>query len=461
MSLKETNRLSHKYELKRIPINKINQGVRARKDFGSPKEWEQFKNNIKKRGLLHPITVMKYNAPFNGKDYFLLAGGRRTRAHIELEQTEIDAKVYPPDLSRLEIEAIELEENIQRKSMSPAEELAKVKALHELYLRIHGKKTSTSADAAGWSIRDTAELLGVSATMVSQDLRAAEILAAKPELVNRVGSKTELKRLIKHADKAVKAKKRAAEIDAKIAKTSEDMLRSRLCEGYVVKDFLTHVKTLPDETFDFINLDPDYPQERSEDSPVQFGINDALRLGEYAPLSPDEYEVFMQEALRETYRVARDKSWLIIWFGYEYFTRIQQWCAEAGWETTYVHGIWDKGRGHIRNYERYLRHRIEPFIYARKGYARIQKPHDQLFMYPATHHTKKVNPYEKPVVLMQGILETFTPVGVKVLDCCTGSGNLLLAACNHRSIAVGCDLSEEQKQKFVVRVHDGDPLKYV
>ena len=458
--LKEHARLDERYELKRIQISTINKGHRVRGDVGSEKQWNAFKENIQKRGLLHPIAVMQYAEPVSNFEYFLLAGGRRLQAHIELGQDEIAAKVYPPDLSALEIEAIELEENLHRKDLTVSEELEKVKRLHNLYSQIHGTKTSTAPDAEGWSIRDTASLMGVSPTIISQDLQAAAVLELYPKLAEKVQNKTELKRIIKKAEKSAAAKQRIKEIEESVKDTTIDMIREKLVRSYVTGDFLEKVKKLPSDSFGFINLDPDYPMDISEDDPTQPSINLAMDLGEYHGKSPEEYEAFMVEALKETYRVAKEEAWLIIWFGYEYFQRILDWCEEAGWETNFRHGHWDKGTGHTRVYERYLKHRGDPFIYARTGRSRIYKSHYESYDYPSNHPSKRINPFEKPVALMQDILSTFVPVGTRILDCCTGSGNLLLAGNNYRCSGVGFDPSVEQREQFMVKVFEQEPLHY-
>lgn len=116
----------------------------------------------------------------------------------------------------------ELEENLKRKDLTWIEEVNAKKQLDELKKEIHGVKSpgrySNSSvteelrskllnpnnfdgdgdvlENKGWSQAQTAELLGVSPALISEDIQLANALIAYPELA-KVSSKTAAKRALR------------------------------------------------------------------------------------------------------------------------------------------------------------------------------------------------------------------------------------------------------------------------
>lgn len=92
-----------------IDIDKIVVGDRIRKDFG---DIQELADNIKKNGLLNPLTV-------NG-DYKLLAGERRLKACKLLGWSQVDVRMVESEDEAQDIE-IELSENNVRRNFTGSE----------------------------------------------------------------------------------------------------------------------------------------------------------------------------------------------------------------------------------------------------------------------------------------------------------------------------------------------------
>lgn len=60
----------------------------------------------------------------------------------------------------------------------------------------------------------------------------------------------------------------------------------------------------------------------------------------------------------------------------------------------------------------------------------------------------KIHPTQKPVALLERLIEVFTDVDDVVIDCCAGSGTTLLAAANLNRRAYGFELKKEYVQGF-------------
>lgn len=79
------------------------------------------------------------------------------------------------------------------------------------------------------------------------------------------------------------------------------------------------------------------------------------------------------------------------------------------------------------------------------------------FDYPRDYDTPKVHPTQKPVVLLERLIEIFTDKGDVVIDPCAGSGTTLLAAAQTGRSAYGFEIKKEffkaAKEKILSTVH--------
>ena len=430
-----------KTEQSEVEVERINIAGRNRTEYGNIPELAL---SIEQKGLINPVALMKYNEPLEGKwDYFLLAGGRRIEAFKKLERAKIPARIYPDGLNGYEIRAIELEENLRRKDLNDAERLKMTKQVHDLYVDLYGLKTSTARGALGQSQRDTAKQLGVSPTTISRDLELAAYLEKVPGLA-KLGDASAIRRAIKKAKMQVKVEASLKDERTKAVKGSP---KDRLIKSYVVGDFFKEVKSLPSGVIHFIDHDIDYPMDLDKYHITQ---KEDRENNVYQTVSKQEYPDLMKESLAECYRVMANDTWIVIWFGYEYFDLIQEWAKVVGFRTTYYHGKWykGKGRGHTRNPEYSLNHVVEPFFYFKKGTPTIAFPHDDLFEYAPTLDSLKKHPFEKPQALMDDIFSLFGQKSGRVLIPFAGSGNSIISAWKSDCIVVGIDSSQGYKDAF-------------
>jgi len=438
-------------EQEEISIKEINDAGRTRGDVG---DIEELANSLKEKGLIQPIAVMRYDETYEDRwNYFLLAGGRRLKAARHLGWKTIPARIYPHGLDGLEIRQIELEENIRRKDMNDAEKLKATKQIHDLWVSMYGEKTSTKKGAKGHSLRDTANRLGISVGKASMDIELAERLEEMPELA-KFGSASEIRKAIKKAKKQVARDEKIEEYEKEIASNTDTEMLKLYAKSYIVGDFFHRVKQIPKETIDFIDLDIDYPMDIDEDSPQHIQAQEDKKQEIYKTIPKKDFPLIMQRTFQECYRVMKDGSWIIVWFGYEYFNQIQQWAKIAGFKTSWYTGKWYKGAGyaHTRNPYTYLGHTTEPFFYFRKGSASINLPHPDVFEFAPLSSDSKVHPYEKPVDLMYSIIDTFVNPGSRILVPYAGSGNTLIAGFKMKCHAIGFDMSDEYKKGYLSKI---------
>lgn len=431
-----------------IEIKKINTAGRGRQNF-DPTKLKILIESITETGLLHPIVVMQYEETYSGYDYYLIAGERRIRAFKELGRTTIPASVFKEgDLDSYDMKLSELMENVAREAFTWDEEVALKARIHDLHVRKYGLKTSTLPGAPGHSVPATAALFNESAENTRRDLRLAKLLELKPELRDKFKNKTEAFRKIKLAEKRIELE---ATIDTKKQEGSIDERAIQLANSYVVKDFFKAAEKIDNETFHLINIDIDYPMDIRDEDSLHVLLNDDVAKGKYHKISREDYAILMPRAISEAYRLLKPNGWAIIWFGFEYYEWLRQTLLDNKFFVNFSIGLWVNSPS-TRNPDIFLGRSIEPFFYARKGQATLQRPRGDLFLYHKAAPHQRAHPFEKPVPLCSDILTTFTIPGASVLDCFAGSGNMMKAAVNSGMFPIGFDLSEAYKERFAVDV---------
>ena len=95
-------------EVAMVSLSDIVVGERARQEMGDLNEIEK---SMKESGLISPLAVLSCH----DEKYILLAGERRYRVLRKNEIEKVPVRIYPEDMSELEIKSIELAENFYRK----------------------------------------------------------------------------------------------------------------------------------------------------------------------------------------------------------------------------------------------------------------------------------------------------------------------------------------------------------
>ncbi len=433
--------------LAEVLVTSIDLGDRGRKQYQGI---EELANSIRQQGLIHPVAV---KANKDGT-YKLLAGGRRMMAISRLGAEKVMVRIFPEELSDLDARTIELIENIQREDLSWAEKIHMEQRIDELQVEIYGKKNphSGKTDAQGWSQADTARLLNRSKASISLDISLAKALKAVPELA-KCKTKDEARKLLEKAEREVVDHQKASEIMA----VETNIAKKKLLDAYMISDFFVGIRGVAAKSIDVVEMDPPYGIDLKNAKKLSTLHGDPTT--DYKEIDPNSYISFLKKAFKEIYRVMKDDSWLIVWFGPEpWFDTIIQELRSAGFFVKGIPAIWAKGSAFIQTMQpKYnLANAYEMFFYARKGKPEINKQgRANVYMHDSIFPAKKVHPTEKPIALMSKILRTFGRPGCKVLVPFLGSGNTLLAASDENMHGFGFELSEEYKDGFAIKVSEG------
>lgn len=435
-----------------VSIDRIEVGKRFREDYG---DMAMLKESIKQEGIIQPLAVC-----YSGEDskYELLAGGRRFKACTDLGITEVPIRIYDKELTELEKRSIELMENIIRKDLSWIEANDLKEAIHNLQQQIYGVKRPNVQ--GGWSTKDTADLFGIDRSTLSADLKLSEAMKIFPNLRKAETKKDAQKMLDKYKTDMI-VKEMADRAAKKLSGTPVEVQRTELINNFMIGDFFDEIAKVPDKSVDLVEIDPPYAidldtyradKQKNPESTMH-----------YNEIGVDKYVPFLNNMFEEVYRCMSDHSWCICWFAMEpWFEFVYTAMRRVGLVGRRIPGIWVKtGSGSTMSPEYNLGSAYEPFFYMRKGNPSIMRQgRSNVFTYKPVAPSNKVHPTERPIEMIQDVLQTFGHVGAKVLVPFLGSGNTLLAASNLSMTAFGYELSSEYKADYVLKVSNSRPPAY-
>lgn len=422
--------------IKKIAIAEIQTGDRFRKDYG---DLSELKQSIENEGLINPITVCT-----RGDKYELMAGGRRLQSYIELGKEQVEARVYEGDISELELRTIELAENVHRKDLHYTEKVMLIAEIDRLQKEEHGSNPRTG----GWSLSDTAKMVGSSKAAVSRAISLAEAIQKIPELGKCKNEHEANKMQDKIEEDIIKGEmaKRASDRAEKAGDSAKRILVSQ----FIVADMFEGIKKVKNKSVDIVEIDP------------PFGVRlDSQKKGgdvsKYNEIPMQEYNDFIHNVMQAIRPKLKDDAWVICWFG------ISDWldvCKDAmemiGLKVCPIPAIWIKQGGQCMQPDYNLANSYETFLYGRQGNAVIEnRGRKNIYDTKTISPDKKVHPTEKPVELLEDILSTFGRAGQSICVPFLGSGNTLLAANNLGMSGVGFDLAKENKDNFIIKVELG------
>lgn len=401
----------------------IELGERIRTQPGDIKE---LAGSLEAIGQLQPV-VLKGNQ--------LIAGFRRVaavmllategRAVRGLEPGQVLAVDYF-ELSDYERLLAEFEENKQRKDFTKAEEALAIAKLKAQLESVKGKKVGST---------ELGRALNYSKGFITMALRVADA-------VNNEGKKELLKessipgayRQLQSMEKLDELLKRSQKTSPKIRKEAAKTLHCGRAEDWI--------KTIPDESIDLINFDP----------PWGIGIDSYDRARKYGSFD-DDADTGTQISIAlipELYRVLKQDTYMVVWFGIQYYQPLYERLEEAGFKVNPVPYIWFKTdkAGSQNDPTRTALNVWEPFFVCQKGNPRMFK-HAQtnLLSYPMPRGIDRVHFAQKHEDLLKDIIERFSFGEMTILDPTFGSGAFFIAGRKLGRNIVGCEKDPENYEK--------------
>ena len=391
--------------------------------------------SIESHGLLQPIVVR-----LQGGKTTLVAGERRLRALQNMEGMggtyRFGGAAWPiehapcvslGELSQIEAESAELEENIRRVDLSWVERASASARLADLR-----KKQSESRGENPPTLKELAtEIRGASDPAAGESTRRELIISQhlhKPEIAKA-----------KSLDEAWKALKLEEQRDDYAARAQAAGLTHNASVHSLIKaDCIEWIRGAADAQFDVILTDPPYGM--GADSFGDAGGRLRSQTHGYAD-DASTWQNLIGVLGAHWYRVAKEQAHLYICCDIDGFHYARDWLGRVGWwvhRTPFINFKRDGSR--VPWPQHGPQRKWELVLYANKG----RKPVTHI--YPDVIETKGDENYghgaQKPVDLYLNLLRRSVRPGDSVLDCFGGTGTILPACHELQCKATYVELDE-------------------
>ncbi len=445
-----------------IPPLMIDSAGRFREDYGNI---EDLADSIREKGLIQPITVQQTG----DQSYKLVAGGRRLAAAVTLGMDSIPAVIREVE-DEADYREIELFENVFRKNLTWQEE-ARLEC--EIY-RLRGK-----------SYRELADELDTTKSRLAMSVQLGEALKTLPDLakkttfddawkaysaiseqlvVNELAKRAKVEETLSEAPPPVQPPGSPVESADMAAEGPQEVGGWQLAEpkpvgpkaaadAYLLQDALEGLEACSTYNFDFAEVDPPYGIDLKRAK--HGGEGKGAEREAYVEVPSEDYGDFLYELATNVYACLKDDSFAVFWFAHQWYEVLLKTLKQAGFSAGPVPAIWAKPHGQTKQPDVNFASCYEPFFLARKGKPKLPKPgRSNIFNFEPTAPSSKIHLTQRPLPLMQELLDTCCLPGSKLLIPFLGSGNTLRAAWSRGMAGVGFDLDKTIRNKFLLQVKE-------
>ena len=407
---------------------------RFRRDLGDLKELGR---SLRETEQIQPVVI--------NRKHELVVGGRRIAACI-LEGIKVKV-IYKDIVDPVKMRLWELEENLHRKDLTPAEHALGIEELHKLKQQEHGE--SVSGRKGGHSLDDTAKILGKTRGTVIAELELAEMIKIFPELKS-AKKKSEITKAAKGLQKLQTAMTSLKDYEEVLAK-KEDLFKLHNI------DAVEHMRSLPDRCKDILLTDPpygiDYDKNLLGIGKVTGGLSTAgYKISDEAQNTLPLFE----ELAKESFRFTTTKAHGYIFLAPEFFWVIRQMFLEAGWRAYIKPLIWTKPGGGQANVPAiWPVSSYEMILYIRKDNSRLVKEGQKDYIEcPPVSPNNRLHSNEKPIPLLLNLLERIALPGQQLYDPFLGSASSIEAGLELKLICEGCENLLEAYSTAVKRLKE-------
>ena len=382
--------------------------------------------SLVQKGQLQPIVV--------NQEMELIAGGRRLAACLK---ANIDVLcIFNNAVDALTMRELEIEENIQRKQFTPAEEFKAIAELHNLKQQRFGE--ATSGRKGGHTLQDTADLLGKSKAKVIEAISLAQAVERFPELKS-CKKASEIKKAVKAieavATRASKAEDYKKELSSLAANASQPYEVFH-CEA---SEFYTKLEP---ESVDILFTDPPYGIDIDKTATSVGGITGGVNSAGFTFDDSTKRALSLYAELAERSIVfTKPSSHAFIFCGPEHFSAVKEMFQSVGWLCYPKPIIWIKREvGQCNVPHAWPASCYETLLYCRRvDSILVKQGQPDWIECPPIPAGAKRHPTEKPVALLRNLLQRVALPGAVVVDPFMGSGAVIEAACIEQCFVKGCD----------------------
>jgi ParB/RepB/Spo0J family partition protein len=392
---------------------------RQRRELG---EIAKMVESIRQYGQIQPVVI--------NREWELIAGGRRLAACL-MGGFQV-VVCFSDEVDPMKLRELELEENVQRKALTPAEESMAVSELVKLKQAIYG--VPTSGREGGFTLDDAAELVGKTRGYIIDALNVAEAVTLFPDL-SKCATKAEIKKAFKGYERIQQQVNALSTYEEKISRTDKFVLVNREAERWL--------EGLGDGSIDLVFTDPPYGVNIHDIAMTSGGETggDITTTGTTYDDSEGYAKTLLEKLCVESYRVTKENGFAMFFCAPSHFSWLSERMAAAGWLVAPRPVVWIKRESGQNNQpEKWFSSAYEFILFARKSSSCLilQGRPDWLQVDPVLP-SERVHQAEKPIALCKELISRVCMPGSYIADPCMGSGALVAAAVELKMFALGCE----------------------
>lgn len=335
-------------------------------------------------------------------------------------------------LSELERLTLEFSENAARKQFNDAEEAIGIARLKKLLEADSGKKIT---------VMELSRVVNRSIAHVGMGLKVADAVDRSGGTDTELGKKLMRKSSVKAAYDTLRTTEKIKEIKDRLSKSR--VIPGEQLEAIDFSNGLEFLKKLPNQSVDFFNFDP----------PWGIGVDEYDRHHKHENFD-DSPEYAWTEVIElmvpELYRVSKPDVWGVVWFGMQFYERMKTLLEKHGFIVDPVPCIWvkDNKKGSQNDPDRIEMNVYESYLRVRKGDPRLyKKPVTNVLILPMDLGDSRTHFAQKPVAVMQEILERYSFGNMFCVDPTYGSGTFFKACQKLGRVFAGAEKNENNRNK--------------
>lgn len=450
---------------------------RQRQEFEA-EAMQELADSIEKNGLLHPPVIREVMG-----EPVLVAGERRMRAVADLHalgilvryegRTIADGMIPVSnlgDLSPLEAEEIELDENLKRKDLTWQEHAAAVQRLHKLRGSQKAEQHKEALVAANLTADEAAAIIdkpGQGYQSVADTTRELYPEQTASRSDGELGSLRDAVRkeliVAQHLDNPAVAKSKSVDEAFKILVKQEEATKHKALAAAVGSTFSAkfheahnvnclHWMALPENAgrFDVILTDPPYGM--GADS-FGDGAGKLSGIEHHYDDSPEAWRELMKAWCPLAFAVAKREAHAYVFCDIDKFGELKAMMTAAGWDvfrTPLI--VYKQNSGRVPRPEHGPRRQYEILLYAIKGGKTVRAIYPDVI--PSQADENMSHGAQKPVMVYENLLQRSVNPGDSVLDSFSGSGTIFPAAHKFKVKAVGLEMNPEYFGMGLKRIQD-------
>ncbi len=352
----------------------------------------------------------------SGVDYLNKVKAIEVWAKAEKKDAELQNMIAEQKIRTQRILGQLLKENIQHQGGRPKEE----------------KQSNSTTVLSDFGISKDQSSTFQKIAALPEEVFEREIAVAKEESEKRVELTTS--RVLFAAKEYEQQKKKEQHKQDVMGKRVQNIFQDSFING----DCLAVLETLPNNSIDIVITDPPYGiSYKSNRSKFDDAITKRGLLNDGA----DEAFTLLDKTCEVLSRKCAENSHLYFFCSWSVFSQFEKIISEYFTIKTPI--VWDKGNKGSGDLENDWGNQTEIIIFCIQGKKTINYRRGNIVSVPRLHSSKMVHPTQKPIELINELLDVSYFKGDFVVDPFMGSG-ATIHACNIKSIrALGIELDNE------------------